>query len=531
MSKSEVQIAQIAHTILGEPEEHLDRFKEFFAFGVSDQEGQANQTTDIKLRTLALLSATAVLVDIFPSLLLVNEPGEEDQTKGKKASKEQLGKVKRAQQVVELYDQLVQKLSKLKLVRGICALFKSPVCSSNCLDARRLQQLVCTTVSMACIPVSGREAVSAIRERISHDVANHVDGLEVVKLAVTSITKEKQPERLNVLIPLLGGLRLTSPEIYRAKPSGGAMDRELARDLATGRGDYVDARKVKSAEAQILSEVIALFIRVARAAQSGQYSAAAIKTCIEGIAANAGSVNMDLAVELEQELLGLSKFYLNKKEDEAMLGAIALSALLNMVKGSSERSQVLAGSVVSATETLVPLALEQLLAAGGEAGDTLTRICKGTIGLAAEFGSDKALLAVANALTTSLCLRFDDLTSLAADLLAHVAGRSVTVRAALDPEGVLVDGPNFEKVQVSLYHQLSSLVGHYGPSQDLSDKLLGSLSKYCRGLANKERADAIAAEHARLDALTVQRRVDILNGPKRSFGGKGKGKGAKRPRH
>ena len=534
MSKSEVEIAQLAHTILGEPEEHLDRFKEFFTIGVSAEAGQENQTTDIKLRTLALLSATAVLIDIFPSLFTVNEAADEDEGKGKKASKEQLGKLKRAKQIVDLYDLLIQKLSKLKVVRGVCALLKSSVCSPQCLDERRLQHLVSAAVSMSCLQVAGREAVATLRDRISHDVANHVDNLAVVKLIVLAITKEKQPDRLNVLIPLLNGLRLTSPDIYRAKHSGGAMNRELARDLATGRGDYVDARKVKSTEAQILSEAIALYIRVARAAQSGQYSAASIRTCIEGIASNAASVNADLAVELEQELLELSKFYLNKKEDEAMLGAIALSALLNMVKGSSERSQVLAGSVVSAAETLVPVALEQVLSSSSSDGETLTKICKGALGLAAQFGSDKALLAVANALVTSLCIRFDDLSSLAADLLANVAGRSVLVRASLDPEGVLVDGPNFEKVQVSLFHPLSVLVGNLEPSQQLSEKLLGGLSKYCRTLASKERTDAVAAENDRLDSLTVQRRVDILSGDrgdrKRSFGGSskgGKGKGGK----
>jgi hypothetical protein len=495
MSKPELEIAQLAHTILGEPEENLDLFKTFFAFGVSQEADRQNQTTDLRIRTLALLSATAVLIDIFPTLMLPEDSADAEQEKGKKVSKEYLGKMKRSKLVVEFFDSLLQKLNKLKIVRGVGALLKSPVCSPQCLDQRRLQQLVSSAVSLAC--TGGTDGLSAIKERITTDIANHVDNLDIVKLIVTSISREKQPNRLNMLLPVLGGVRFSTSSITKSTvdTAGGKVDRKLLRDLATGRGDYVDMKKLKQTEAHILAEVIALYIRVARGAQSGQYSTEAIQTCIEGLATNTGSVNSDLAIELEDELMKLAKFYLFKQDStEGILGATALSAVLNITKGVKERSEILGGSVIGGVEALVPLALEKLLQQSGS-GEVLSSLCKGTIAISAQFGSDKALLAVARALLTSLCMRFDDQSKLAAELLTNVTSRSALVRTAIDPEGILVDGPGFTKEEVCLYHPLSSLIGNYGPDSEMSNRLLGNMAKYCRDLASRVRIEAAAAAH------------------------------------
>ena len=93
-----VGIAKLAHRILGDPEENMHRFREFFQFGSA-----AGGQLDPKLQTLALLSATAVMIDIFPSLLMVQE---EEQHAGDKVktSKEHQARVKRAQEGLKLYD-------------------------------------------------------------------------------------------------------------------------------------------------------------------------------------------------------------------------------------------------------------------------------------------------------------------------------------------------------------------------------------------------------------------------------------------
>lgn len=514
MVSAEVEIAQLAHLILGQPEEYLDRFKEFFAFGVHpENSGLQGQTSDLRLRSLALLSATAVLIDVFPDMMVPSDGQDEDDAKSKKASREHQAKVRRAKLIVELFDQVVQKLNKLKLVRGIATLLKSPICSRQCLDQRRLQQLVSSAVSLAANPSIGREVSVAIRDRFRSDFESHADNLEIVKLLVLSITKEKQHERIDALIPLLDGIRfnvrgLKSPQFH----AGGAkVDRQLKRDLAAGSTDYVDVKKIKTAEAQILSEIMALYIRTLRSAlKGGQYCFRTIKTCIEGLASNCGSVNADLASELESELIDISRFYLTKNsssEEDGMLGAIALSALLNITKGEKERAEILTGSVVGGLETLIPIALERMLQySRSDCESVLTALCKGAIGLSAQFGSDKSLLAVARALVGSLCMGFNDHSKLAADLLVNVASRSALVRTAIDPEGVLVDGPGLTKEEVSLYHQLACLVGRYGPNQELGNTLLGHLSKHSRDLASRSRNDAVVAANEQHETVEVAKK-------------------------
>ena len=519
MSKPELEIAQLSHTILGNPEEHLDQFKLFFNFGTSQIPGQENQVTDPRIRTLALLSATAVLIDIFPSMVLTAEPAEQESDANKKASKEYLGKMKRSKMVIEFFDGLLQRLNKIKLARGVCALLQSSICSTQLLDVRRVQQLVSSAVSLGCQPIVGKEVVAALRNRITSDLANHVDNLEIVKLIVTSIAREKQPARLNLLVPILENIRFTAPNATprSSLQTGGAkVDRKLLRDLATGRGDYVDIKKIKQAEAQILAEVVALCVRIARGAQSGQYTFAAIRICIQGLASNTSAVNSDLAIELEQELLGLAKFYLAQNDtsdngEKGLLGAIALSALLNITKGTKERSEILTGSVISGVETLVPLALEKLLQSSTEGTqEVLASLCKGAIGVSAQFGSDKALLSVARALLTSICMRFDDQSKLAVDLLIHVASRSPLVRTAIDPDGVLVDGAGLAKEEVSLFHQLSALVGNHGVDSELGNKLLGNLAKYCRELASRVRLEAASKAQEEVATKVIQKKRELV---------------------
>lgn len=515
---TEVDIAHLAHSLLGEPEENLHKFKELFQFGVSSQPGQENQTSDIKLRTLALLSATAVMIDIFPSLIMVADDMETTHENKTKASKEHHAQNKRSQEILSLFDQLLEKMNKIKLVGGVCALLNSAVCSPNCLSAKRLQQLVTSAVWLSCL---SKEGIQALRQRVRSDLANNTDNLEVVKLIVLCVTKEKNPQRLNVLMPLFENIRFSSAAVVVDSSLGGPkVDRQLAKDLATGRGDYVDMRKLKSTEAHILSELMALFIRVTRAAQSGQYSFRTVKTCIEGISTNAGSVNSDLAVELEEELLLLARFYLVTRRgdnpEDGVLGAIALTALLSISKGTQLRNEVLVGSVLSGIEQLVPLALDRLLSASTEGCEgTLTALCRGAIAVAAQFGSDKCLLAVARALINSLCLRCDDTSKLVVELLIHVAARSPLVRTAIDPDGVLVDGGDperpLDRAEISLFWQLSGLIGHLGCSDALSNSLLGNLSKYCRELASRDRADAVAKEAEERDVNLADRKRRKMN--------------------
>lgn len=521
MGNSEVEIAKLSHTIIGEPEENLERFKEFFDFGASEKNSKENHVSNIQLRTWALLSATAVIIDILPSLLIVSDGGEEDEAPLQKSSKDQLGKVKRSKMVLDMFDQLLQKMGKLKLARGVSALLRSSVCSRHCLDAARMQQLISVAVGLACAPNTGREVFLALRERIQTDLSSRLDNLEIVKLIVQSVSKEKNPERLNVLVPLFGGIRFSLGSISGSSIQiGEKIDRQLARDLASGRGDYIDVKKAKGEEAMILSSVIALFVRIARASQSGQYGFAAVRACIQGIALNASAVNADLAFELEGELLEISRFFLSKKaEDEnGVLGAIALGALLNIAKGENDRSEILSSSVITGMELLVPLALERLLSfsAAPSSDDTasffnpeecIALICKGAIGVSSRFGSERALVSVAQALVSCLCLRFDDKSMLAADLLVNIAARSSLVRSALDPDGVLVEGSCLELHgrEVSLFHQLAS-IGHHVESS-LSNKLLGNLSKYCRDLGStRERAEALLEETAVKDEIIASRK-------------------------
>ena len=302
---------------------------------------------------------------------------------------------------------------------------------------------------------------------------------------MSSICKEKISDRLALLLPVLDGLRLRTISEPLTGQKNGKIDRELARDLATGKGDFVDFKKCKQNVSSILSDIIALFVRVLRGAR--QYSPNAIRIAIEGISQHAGSVNADLAKELETELLNVAKHFLHSQQD-GVLGATALAALLSISKGltGSDKSAVLSNSIVCATETLVPVALNQLiLSPSPSSNDTLTNLCKGAISVAAQWGSDHCLLLIARALLTCLCLRFDDKSKLVCELLIHVAGRSPLVRTALDPDGVLVDSEESlvgGKVELSFYHQLVSLMKNFGPDPNQASLLLAHLGKHCKEL-------------------------------------------------
>ncbi len=504
----EVQIAHLANLLLGEPENNVDRFAGFFEFGITD-----NQVVDSRIRGLSLLSATAVLIDILPSLVLP-EGGQDEDDKTSLVSKDQRSKVKHSGQILSLYDQLVSKLSKAKLVRGPSALLNSSVCTRSCLDDRRISSLVSMMVSFACLPgPAGREAVLALRTRISKDLRDNSDNLQIVKFIVQSICKEKQPERLNALIPIIGSMRFTTPFDVSVSQ---VVDKQLARDLALGQSSGVDKKKWAQNQGSILSDSMALFVRVLRSVHStnGIYSFESLKVCIEGVGGQTGHVNADLAVELEFELLELAKYYLITKRlsdcsDDGLLGTIALSALLNISKGSKERQSVLSNSVISAVELLVPAALIRLITSSSTTnGPIITDLCKGALGVASQWGSDRCLLSIASALINYICLRADDQTKLIADLIVHIAGKSSTVRAAIDPEGVLVDGSDegskLERMEVHLFPQLKYLLSHYEGSKKQSvNVLLANLSKYCSKLAKKENQDQLVEQRHSKDVETV----------------------------
>jgi len=495
-------VAQLAHAILGEPEENLERFPEFLEFGVTKSEKSDQAVIDTRAQTLALLSATAVLIDILPSLIL-NDNQDSETTK---LSKDQRQKRKRSSQVLEYYDALVTKMTKAKLARGPSIILNSGICSSQYMDQKRLQHLVSVVISFAC-SANGKEARAALKNRIKEDL--HSNNFDLTRLIVQSVCREKISDRLNCLVPLLNNLRFALPSRPAApkQQQGQKIDKQLARDLALGSTEFTDHKKLKQQEAGILSDLIALFVRVIRASQTGQYSFDSIRTCIEGISQHITSVNSDLAIELERELFDLSRFMLvtkrsdgsSKDESNGLLGAIALSALLNISKGSKERQAVLTDSIISATETLVPIALNKLATSteGGE--ETLTQLCKGAIAVASQWGSDRCMLSIAKALLNALCLRFDDRSKLIVDLLVHVAGRSTLVRSAIDPDGVLVDGNDetgsvLEKSEVSLFYQLQFLMGsRFAADPTLGNYLVGNLSKYCKLLARRDAQDALNA--------------------------------------
>ena len=205
-----------------------------------------------------------------------------------------------------------------------------------------------------------------------------------------------------------------------------------------------------------------------------------------------------------------------KDESNGLIGAIALSALLNISKGSKERQAVLTDSIISATETLVPIALNKLATSteGGE--ETLTLLCKGAIAVASQWGSDRCMLSIARALLNALCIRFDDRSKLIVDLLVHVAGRSTLVRSAIDPDGVLVDGNDetgsvLEKSEVTLFYQVQFLMGsRFAADPNLGNYLVGNLSKYCKILARREAQDALNANKLIDDEQYVARKKKKL---------------------
>lgn len=503
--KDDVAIAHLAHSILGEPEDNLDKLKEFLSFGRVQKEGIGEVVVDPRIRTLALLSATAVVIDVLPSFIVVDSNQDDD---SQLLSKEQRGKLKRLQQVLNFYDELVAVMSKTKLVRGPSTLLNSGICATRILDQKRLSHLVSIVVSLACV-AGGAEAVESLRTRIQTDLMNNTDNLEITRLIVQSICKEKNPDRLDKLMPVLSNMRFRIPthsSLDMKKENNLKIDKSLARDLALGRGDYVDIPKLKKQEAAILSDIVAQFVRILRASQTGtKYSFETVRTCVEGVSHHITSVNSDLGMDLEKELFDMSKTMLTKKKEEVsehsdgLLGAITLSALLNISKGSKERQAVLADSIVSAAETLVPLALTKLTIAGN-ADECLIDLCKGAIAVASQWGSDRCMLSIARALVNSLSMRFCDRSKLIVDLIIHIAGRSALVRSALDPDGVLVDGNDetgsvLEKCEVSLFYQLQFLMGQrFAADPQLGNYLVGNLAKYCKLLARKDAKDAVESK-------------------------------------
>jgi len=499
-----VLIAQLAHSILGEPEENVDRLKEFLAFGKGDANRSGDTVVDHRIRNLALLSATAVVIDILPSFVVVdsNQEGEEAQ----KLSKEHRNKLKRLQQLLSFYDELVSIMSKTKLIRGPSTILNSGICASRILDQKRLSHIVSVVVSLAC-STGGSEAIESLKTRIQSDLTNNTDNLEITRLIVQSICREKNPDRLNKLVPVLRRMRFRIPANSSVSLNNEKikLDKSLARDLALGRADYVDIAKLRKQEAAILADSVALFVRVLRASQQGgQYSFETVRTCVEGISQHITSVNSDIGMELEKELFDMAKTMLTKKKDDVsdqsdgFLGAIALSSLLNISKGSKERQAVIADSIVSAAETLVPLALTKLTTSVvGDSDECLTDLCKGAIAVASQWGSDRCMLSIARALLNSLCMQYGDNSKLIVDLIVHIAGRSVLVRSAIDPDGVLVDGNDetgsvLERCEVSLFYQLQYLMGQrFAADPQLGNYLVGSLSKYCKRLARRDAKEAV----------------------------------------
>jgi len=519
--KDDVAIAHLAHSILGEPEDNVERLKEFLAFGRTAKQGSPDVVVDPRIRSLALLSATAVVIDILPSFVVVDSNQEADETQ--KLSKEHRGKLKRLQQTLGFFDELLSVMSKTKLIRGPSTIINSGICAPRILDQKRLAHIVSVVISLAC-STGGSEAAESLQTRIKSDLMNNTDNLEVTRLIVQSICREKNPDRLDKLVPIIRNMRFRIPSNSTPdlKKNNSKLDKNLVRDLALGRADYLDIPKLKKQEAAILADSVALFVRVLRASQSGtRYSFDTIRTCVEGISQHIASVNSDIGIELEKELFDMAKTMLTKKKEDScehsdgLLGAIALSSLLNISKGSKERQAMLADSIVSAAETLVPVALSKLTAAGGD-DDCLTDLCKGAIAVASQWGSDRCMLSIARALVNSLCMRFSDRSKLIVDLIVHLASRSALVRSAIDPDGVLVDGNDetgsaLERCEVSLFYQLQYLMGHrFAADPSLGNYLVGSLSKYCKLLARRDAKDAVEEKKLLDDEQYLQRKKKRL---------------------
>ena len=502
----QIAIAQLASKILGDPERYLDSFSEFFEVGITTGASGNASVSSEKLRNLSLLSATTVIIDILPSLVMndTHDDGED----AKKSTKDRLSKQKSAGKVLECYDELLQKLSRCKLVRGPSVMLSSALCSRVNLGVDRVSRLVSTVISLGCLPGQGLDAIEHLKARLSSDSRDFTDNFEIVRLIVSSICREKTSDRLNLLLPVLDGLRLaTVPQHSNLGETGRKVDRQLARDMATGRGDFLDSKKIKQNEALILSDLIALYVRVLRA--SSTFTSQSVLIAINGISQNVGKVNADLALELEDELLKLAKKFLTD-DATALLGATALSALLSISKGVKGADAILSNSIVSSTEVLVPIALNKLVASQGNTTDLLVTLCKGAISIAAQFGSDKCLVLIAKALLDCLCTQFDDKSKVIVELLISIASRSPLVRSAIDSDGVLVDDDASEsiigKTEITLYYQSVCLLRNYAPDQESANLLLGHFGKHCKQISAVSGHQAILTKKRELETALVAKK-------------------------
>lgn len=513
--QAEVEIAQLASRILGEPERYIDSFGDFFKYGCVVEGQKGPQKNNPRIRSLALLSGAAVIIDILPSLVMndTHDDGEDDH----KSSKDRLQKQKLASIALSFYDELLQRLGKNKIARGPSVMLVSSLCSKANLGQERSARLVSTVVSLACLPKIGVSALQSLKERIQIDSRNFVDNFDIVRLIVSSICREKNNERLNILLPVLEGLRLASVPTSSVVAAGGKVDRQLARDMATGRGDFLDLKTIKQNEGSILSDLIALFVRVVRVSSTPNcgFSPESVLIAVDGISHNAQRVNADLAIELQAELFKCCKYFLtnNISVDSSgiLIGATSLCALLGISKGlrggEKKGESILTNSIISSTETLVPLALSKLGMLSGDerVTDLLVNLCKGSIAVSAQFGSDLCLLLIFQSLLNSLCMNFDQRTKTIIELLIHIANRSALVRSALDPDGVLINNClgtslNIDKTEVTFYHQLKSLPSTNFESFNL---LLGHLGKHCKELATHHGHEAARIQQIRIAEQSI----------------------------
>lgn len=326
-------LAVVAERITGAPEKELDCFDVFF-------ELHANGS-DIRTRTLALLSAIAVFRDLVPGYR-IREPTEQEKALQRSKpvialERYELGLLQKYRQLLPVLEAAMKK-DPLSFAPALAMLVR------QCSEFNYRQRLLSTAVKYASSPIASvrKEVSEGIRIMIEAD--NRLEASREVVLGIGRIAQSAagnasrgregvtalKEELVEVMLRLPIG-KAETVALREALPDGEADD-QVQKGIAEASITQT-ADQVERAESELLTEVFIVYLRILRQRQA--HGRGLLASALTGLSRWGQQVNIELLLEILQELKGAVKDAVERSDELVALQGLNCSMLLLAGQGQA----------------------------------------------------------------------------------------------------------------------------------------------------------------------------------------------------
>lgn len=350
-------LAVAAERVAAAPEKELDLFDVFYELHT--------KSGDRRTRQLALLSAVAVFRDLVPGYR-IREPTEQEKAVQRSKpvlalEKYELGLLQRYRQLLPLIETAMKKEAPV-FAPALAALLQAAS------EFNYRQRLIATAVRHA----SSQDA--SVRKEIAEGLRNMVEAdqrLEASREVVLAVGRVAQSAAQGAgrgggggdgglrqeLVEVLLRLPIGKAEAAALRESGldGQADDEVRKGLAEASISH-GAEKVRKAEAELLTEVFVVYLRILR--QRQVHGRELLASVLTGLSRWGQQVNIELLLEILVELRGAVKDAVERGDE--LVSLQGLNCALVLLSGPSQALMTDVTWLADALQVSLNLALPSL---------------------------------------------------------------------------------------------------------------------------------------------------------------------------